>query len=68
MIEVRTVPIGTYPLYLQGCGSGAGSGKFSPDPDPNRAFTHFQVDFSIFSDKNIHHSNIKRNLIDVKKF
>jgi len=33
----------------------------------NRAFTHFQVNFSIFSDKNNHHSNIRRNLIDVKK-
>jgi len=33
----------------------------------NRAFTHFQVNFSIFSDKNNHHSNIRRNMIDVRK-
>ena len=31
----------------------------------NRAFTHFQVNFPIFPDKNNHHSNIRRNLIDV---
>ena len=33
----------------------------------NRGFTHFQVNFSIFSDKNYHHSNIRRNMFDVKK-
>jgi len=32
----------------------------------NRAFAHFQVNFSIFSDKN-HHSNIIRNMFDVKE-
>ena len=31
-------------------------------------FTHFQLNFSIFSDKNNHHSNIRRNMFDVKKF
>jgi len=33
----------------------------------NRGFTHFQVNFSIFLDKNNHHSNIRRNMFDVKK-
>ena len=33
----------------------------------NRGFTHFQVNFSIFSDKNNYHSNIRRNMFDVKK-
>ena len=35
----------------------------------NRAFTgtHFQVNFYIFSDKNNHDSNIRRNMFDVKK-
>ena len=33
----------------------------------NGALTHFQVIFSIFSDKNNHHSNIRRNMFDVKK-
>jgi len=33
----------------------------------NGGFTHFQVNFSIFSDKNDHHSNIRRNMFDVKK-
>ena len=33
----------------------------------NRAFTHFQVSFSIFSDKNNLHSNIRRNMFDVRK-
>ena len=32
----------------------------------NRGFTHFQVNFSKFSDKNNHHSNIRRNMFDVK--
>jgi len=30
----------------------------------NRGFTHFQVNFSIFSDKINHHSNIRRNMFD----
>ena len=29
----------------------------------NLAMAHFQVNFSIFSDKNNHHSNIRRNMI-----
>ena len=33
----------------------------------NKGFTHFQVNFSIFSDNNPH-SNIRRNMFDVKKF
>ena len=33
----------------------------------NRTFTHFHENFSIFSDKNNHHSNIRRNMFDVKK-
>jgi len=33
----------------------------------NIGFTHFQVNFSIFSDKNYHHSNIRTNMFDVKK-
>ena len=33
----------------------------------NKGFTHFQVNFSIFSDKNNLHSNIRRNMFDVKK-
>jgi len=33
----------------------------------NRGFTHFQVNFSIFSDKNNNHSNIRRNMFDVNK-
>ena len=32
-----------------------------------RAFTHFQVNFSIFSDKKNHLSNIRRNMFDLKK-
>ena len=31
-----------------------------------RGFTHFQVNFSFFSDKN-NHSNIRRNMSDVRK-
>jgi len=33
----------------------------------NISFTDFQGNFSIFSDKNNHHSNIRRNMFDVKK-
>ena len=33
----------------------------------NRGFTHFKENFSIFSDKNNHHSNSRRNMFDVKK-
>ena len=33
----------------------------------NRGFTHFQINFSIFQIKNNHHSNIRRNMFDVKK-
>ena len=33
----------------------------------NRAFTHFQVNFFIYSDKNNQHSNIRRNMFDVQK-
>jgi len=54
--------------------SGTGSGKFTPDTVYtqginilNRSFSHFQMNFSIFSDKNNHPSNIRKNMFDVKK-